>query len=112
MLQANCPVVVVGWMFEVVVALARLDEVEFTFVMLDESGMETDTFNAIVPLIFGDVVKLDEGYVVLLIGRRVILEERYVVLLINGRYVVLATVGGEVIGALVKLAVVLRAVGG
>ena len=65
--------------FEVVVAFERFDEVEFTFVVLDESGIETDKFVVIVPLIVGGVVVSDEGYVVLLNGGRVVLERGYVV---------------------------------
>ena len=82
--------------FEVVVAFERFDEVEFTFVVLDESGIETDKFVVIVPLIVGDVVVSDEGYVVLLNGGRVVLERGYVV-----------EVGGLVEFGYAKLAVAL-----
>ena len=79
-------VVVDGWVSFVFV-------VEFTFGVFDGSGMETDTFVVIVPLIVGDAVILDAGYVVLLIGRGVVFDGRCVVLLIEGRYVVLLAGG-------------------
>jgi len=82
-------IVVDGWVsFEFVI--------EFTFGVFGESGMEADTFIVIVPLIVGDAVILDAGYVVLLIGRGVVLDGRCVVLLIEGRYVVLLA-GGYVV---------------
>ena len=40
--------------------------------MFDESGMETNTFVVIAPLLVGDSVILDGEYVVLLLGRWVV----------------------------------------
>ena len=40
--------------------------------MFDESGMENNIFAVIAPLLVGDSVILDDGYVVLLLGRFVV----------------------------------------
>ena len=49
-----------------------LGEVDFTFWVFDESGMENNTFAAIAPVLVGDSVILDGEYVVLLLGRWVV----------------------------------------
>ena len=49
-----------------------LGEVDFTFWVFDESGMENNIFAVIAPLLVGDSVILDDGYVVLLLGRFVV----------------------------------------
>ena len=49
-----------------------LGEVDFTFWVFEESGIENNTFSVIAPLSVGDSVIPDGEYVVLLLGRWVV----------------------------------------